>query len=414
MWSVEKVGAVSSSGMATAIPVYPELRRFYPELRTAPVFSQLFSRPERAHSVSRPANCAKLNRQTPELEHLATRRKQTPEICSNRQNFQFCLNEISASLTSVGAQHAVPADAQGSNPPRSRNLTSRSFYHRLSQFLPGSGLQVEMAVTHSKQSIDAFLPGSRFAHMRTVTPQGAYVRLASNSMPARGKFIVLEGIDGSGKRTQLDMLARAFASRNVPFAQISFPRYDRFFGKLVARYLNGEFGSFEVVDAHFSALLYAGDRFEAKPSIESDLASGKMLLADRYVGSNLAHQGARVPREKRTEFLQWLRQLEYQVYALPAEDLVIYLRVPPAEAHRLIGEKAARNYTKLQRDIHESNLAHLAATSEVYDHLAHQPNWLKIECYDAPANALRSAESIHQEILAVVQAHATPTLRANK
>jgi len=250
--------------------------------------------------------------------------------------------------------------------------------------------------------------------MRTVTPQGAYVRLTSNPMPPRGKFIVLEGIDGSGKRTQLDMLARAFASRNVPLAQISFPRYDGFFGKLAARYLNGEFGSLEAVDAHFSALLYAGDRLEAKPKIESDLASGKMLLADRYVGSNLAHQGARVPLEKRTEFLQWLRQLEYQVYALPAENLVIYLRVPPAEAHRLIGEKAARNYTKLQRDIQESNLAHLAATSEVYDQLAHQPNWLKIECYDTAANALRSAESIHQEILAVMQAHAIPTLRANK
>ena len=250
--------------------------------------------------------------------------------------------------------------------------------------------------------------------MRTVTPQGAYVRLTSNPMPPRGKFIVLEGIDGSGKRTQLDMLARAFASRNVPLAQISFPRYDGFFGKLAARYLNGEFGSLEAVDAHFSALLYAGDRLEAKPKIESDLASGKMLLADRYVGSNLAHQGARVPREKRTEFLQWLRHLEYQVYALPAENLVIYLRVPPAEAHRLIGEKAARNYTKLQRDIQESNLAHLAATSEVYDQLAKQPNWLKIECYDTAANALRSAESIHQEILAVMQAHAIPTLRANK
>jgi len=242
----------------------------------------------------------------------------------------------------------------------------------------------------------------------------AYVRLIANSMPSRGKFIVLEGIDGSGKRTQLDMLARALASRNVSFAQISFPRYDGFFGKLAARYLNGEFGSLEAVDAHFSALLYAGDRFEAKPAIESDLASGKTLLADRYIGSNFAHQGARVPREKRTEFLQWLRQLEYQVYALPVEDLVIYLRVPPAEAHRQIGEKGARNYTKLQRDIQESNLAHLEATSELYDQLAQQPNWLKIECYDSAANVLRSAESIHQEILAAVQAHVTPTLRANK
>src|SRR5580700_1069059 len=101
---------------------------------------------------------------------------------------------------------------------------------------------------------------------------------STNLMPARGKFIVLEGIDGSGKRTQLDMLARDFASRNVPFAQISFPRYDGFFGKLAARYLNGEFGSLEAVDAHFSALLYAGDRLEAKPIIESSLTSGKILL----------------------------------------------------------------------------------------------------------------------------------------
>ena len=233
-------------------------------------------------------------------------------------------------------------------------------------------------------------------------------------MPARGKFIVLEGIDGSGKRTQLDMLAQALASRGVPFAQISFPRYGGFFGKLAARYLNGEFGTLEVVDPHFSALLYAGDRLEAKPNIESGLASGKILLADRYIGSNLAHQGARVPSEKRGEFLQWLKQLEYQVYALPAEDLVIYLHVPPATAHRLVGEKATRDYTKLQRDIQESNIAHLQETSDVYDQLAREPNWHKIECYDSAANALRSPEKIHQEILAAVDARFAASQQVGK
>lgn len=233
-------------------------------------------------------------------------------------------------------------------------------------------------------------------------------------MPARGTFVVLEGIDGSGKRTQLDMLAQALASRGVPFAQISFPRYDGFFGKLVARYLNGEFGSLESVDAHFSALLYAGDRLEAKPSIESSLACGKILLADRYIGSNLAHQGARVPREKRAEFLQWLKQLEYQVYALPAEDLVIYLHVPPATAHRLVGEKAARDYTKLQRDIQESNIAHLQAASDVYDQLAREPYWHKIECYDSVAGALRSPQKIHQEILAEVDARIATSQQLEK
>ena len=222
-------------------------------------------------------------------------------------------------------------------------------------------------------------------------------------MPTRGKLIVLEGIDGSGKRTQLEMLARALSERKVPLSQISFPRYDGFFGKLVARFLNGDFGPLDAVDAHFSALLYAGDRYEAKPRIESELAAGRTVLADRYIGSNLAHQGARVRREDRGEFLQWLKKLEYEIYALPAEDLVIYLRVPVAEAHRLVGQKGARDYTKLRRDILESDIAHLEAAAEVYDQLAEQPNWVKIECFDANAGVLRSPEAIHAEILGAIE-----------
>jgi dTMP kinase len=218
-------------------------------------------------------------------------------------------------------------------------------------------------------------------------------------MPPRGKFIVLEGIDGSGKRTQLDMLAQALSSRGVAFTQVSFPNYQGFFGKMVGQFLNGEFGSLDAVDPHFSALLYAGDRLESKPSIESALAEGKTVLADRYIGSNLAHQGARVPPEKRSEFLAWLKRLEYEVYGLPAEDLVLYLRLPAAEAQRLVGQKAARDYTTLRRDLQEADLAHLEAASSVYDDLSRQPNWLKIDCWDASARALRSPASIHGEIL---------------
>ncbi len=214
---------------------------------------------------------------------------------------------------------------------------------------------------------------------------------------------MLEGIDGSGKRTQLDLLVRALSARGIPNERISFPRYEGFFGSLVAQYLNGDFGALEAVDAHFSALLYAGDRYEAKPKIEAALASGKTLVADRYIASNLAHQGARAPREKRQEFLNWLKRLEYEIYALPAEDVVIYLRVPVTAAHQQIAAKGARDYTKLARDIHESNPSHLADAAEVYDSLARASNWVTIESFDAKAGVMRSPEEIHREVLAAIE-----------
>src|ERR1700732_4651830 len=114
-------------------------------------------------------------------------------------------------------------------------------------------------------------------------------------MAQRGKLIALEGIDGSGKRTQLELLSRALDARGFATVRISFPRYESFFGKLVGRFLNGDFGSVNQVDPHLSAMLYAGDRFEAKDELESALAAGKIVLADRYIGSNLAHQSERVP-----------------------------------------------------------------------------------------------------------------------
>jgi dTMP kinase len=224
------------------------------------------------------------------------------------------------------------------------------------------------------------------------------------AMPAHGKLIVLEGIDGSGKRTQLEMLARVFVERGIACEQISFPNYSGFFGKMAARFLNGEFGPLDTVDPHFSALLYAGDRLESKPTIEATLASGKMLLADRYIGSNLAHQGARVAPDTRGEFLQWLRDLEYRVYDLPTEDLVIYLRVPVDQAHQLIGEKAARGYTTRRRDLQEASRAHLAAAADVYDQLARQSNWVKIECADSSSGALRPPAAINEEIVAAIGA----------
>ena len=222
-------------------------------------------------------------------------------------------------------------------------------------------------------------------------------------MIARGKLIALEGIDGSGKRTQIDLLSSELDARGLDTFRIGFPRYESFYGKLVGRYLNGEFGTLDAVDPHLSALLYAGDRLEAKPEIEAALSAGKIVLADRYIASNMAHQSARVPLEQREEFFAWLKRLEYGLYALPEEDLVIFLRVPVAEAHRLVGLKSARAYTSLKRDIQEADIKHLEQTAIIYERLATEANWSRIDCISAVTGALYSPEEIHRAVLHAVE-----------
>ncbi|PYU36360.1 MAG: thymidylate kinase [Acidobacteria bacterium] len=234
----------------------------------------------------------------------------------------------------------------------------------------------------------------------------------ANQMTHRGKFIAIEGIDGSGKRTQIDLLSSALEARGIDHVRYSFPRYESSFGRLVARYLNGEFGRLDTVDAHFSALLYAGDRFEAKGELAAALASGRTVLADRYVGSNLAHQTARVGPQRREEFLSWLKRLEYGIYGLPVEDLVIYLRLPAVEAHRLVGLKTSREYTSLQRDLQEADLKHLEQAALVYDRLATEPNWVTVECFDSTAGALLPPEVIHRAVMAAVEAQLVGQARA--
>jgi dTMP kinase len=233
-------------------------------------------------------------------------------------------------------------------------------------------------------------------------------------MSTRGKLIALEGIDGSGKRTQLDLLASELAARGLQTFFISFPRYESSFGKLVGRYLNGEFGPLAAVDPHLSALLYAGDRLEAKPEIEAALAAGKYVLADRYIGSNLAHQSARVAVGQREEFLRWLRRLEYGLYALPVEDLVVHLRVPVAEAHRLVGLKSARAYTTLQRDIQEADTKHLEQTAIIYERLATEANWVSIDCINAASGALYSPAEIHGTVLQALESRILPQASAGR
>jgi dTMP kinase len=218
-----------------------------------------------------------------------------------------------------------------------------------------------------------------------------------------GKLIAIEGIDGSGKRTQVDLLAATLRQRGYSVHQTGFPKYDSTFGKLVGQFLDGQLGPLDAVDPRFTALLYAGDRLEAKPELESALRNGEIILADRYVGSNLAHQGARSVPEKRAQFLDWIRHVEYSIYGLPREQLILYLRVAPEQAQKLVLQKSARNYTASTHDLQEASLHHLNSAAEVYDSLATQAPWTTIQCFDSMSNVMRPPEEIAVEILQVVE-----------
>jgi len=222
-------------------------------------------------------------------------------------------------------------------------------------------------------------------------------------MTTPGKLIAVEGIDGSGKRTQVEILTLTLKARGHSVYSTGFPQYDSWFGKMVGKFLNGDLGPLDSVDPHFSAMLYAGDRFETKYKLEAALDSGQIVLVDRYIASNLAHQTARVPPAQRSEFLQWIEHLEYEIYGLPRENLILYLRVPPQEAQRLVALKSARSYTSVQRDLQEASLRHLEDAAEMYESLSRSTPWATIQCFDATRNAMREPEDIAMEVLAAVE-----------
>ena len=226
---------------------------------------------------------------------------------------------------------------------------------------------------------------------------------STGDMTTRGLLIAIEGIDGSGKHTQAKLLEHSLQGLGYKVYSTGFPQYESWFGTMVGKFLNGDFGPLESIDPHFTALLYAGDRFEAKARLESSLNEGKIVLVDRYIGSNLAHQVALAKPEKRAEFLRWIEHLEYSVYGLPRESLILYLRVPPSQAQKLVGKKTERKYTAAKHDILEKNLRHLEDAAEMYDMMSRSRPWATVQCYDSGNNGLRMPEDIAHECLQAVQ-----------
>lgn len=223
----------------------------------------------------------------------------------------------------------------------------------------------------------------------------------------KGKFVTIEGLDGSGKTAQLNQLVKYCQKGEIKTTTFDFPQYYKtFFGKMVGRYLKGEFGKVNQVSPYLASLLYAGDRWQAKEKMEKALKERKLLLANRYTSSNMAFMGAKIKSKvARERFFSWLVKLEWQVYGIPEPDLVIFLSLPPEIGQELVDKKGRRQYVgnKNSRDIHERNLAYLKKVTRVYLDLAQRfDNWAKIDCVDKKGNLL-SIKEIHQKILKVLR-----------
>jgi dTMP kinase len=199
----------------------------------------------------------------------------------------------------------------------------------------------------------------------------------------KGKFIVIDGSDGSGKTTQTKLLIEKLKEDGREVAHYDFPQYGKtIFADMVGRYLDGEFGDVDDVSPYLGSLMYAGDRFVASERIKADLEAGKVVVANRYIQSNMGHQTAKIndPAEKK-KFLDWLFKLEYETYGIPRADLVFYLRVPFQIAQKLVDKKDARVYTSKQRDIHEGNGDYLERVDRTYLELSKNfPEWKMIDC----------------------------------
>ncbi len=200
----------------------------------------------------------------------------------------------------------------------------------------------------------------------------------------KGKLLVIDGTDGSGKHTQTVLLLKKLRAAGYKTATMDFPQYYKnFFGALVGKYLAGDFGDPTKISPYLSSVIFAADRFESAGKIRRWLAEGRIVILDRYVSANQIHQGAKIhDAKKRREFLAWLDEMEFGVFDLPRPDAIIYLYVDPKTAHALIAKKAARAYTKGKtHDGHESSRAFQRASERQSLKLVQSMNnWQKIEC----------------------------------
>jgi dTMP kinase len=218
----------------------------------------------------------------------------------------------------------------------------------------------------------------------------------------KGKLIVIDGTDGSGKATQAAFLAARLKKEGYKVASIDFPKYDEnFFGAFIGRCLSRQYYNFVKVHPKIASVLYAADRWESKEKIENWLKKGYVVIADRYASANQIHQGGKIKSEKkRREFLQWLDEMEYKVFKIPRPNLVLYLSLPLQTMRQLIAKrdtKAVRAYLGKGQDVHEKDMKHLEnARESALKLLKELNNFKKID--SAPQGELLPPAVIHEKV----------------
>lgn len=222
----------------------------------------------------------------------------------------------------------------------------------------------------------------------------------------KGKLIVIDGTDGSGKATQVARIKARLVTEGHNVQSLDFPRYyDNFFGKFVGECLAGKHGDWKGTNPKIASVVYANDRAESAPQIKQWLAEGNIVILDRYVSSNQIHQGGKITDiNERREFMQWLDTMEHEILGIPRPDVILYLDVPIAVTQKLLiekGNKESKKYLEGRGDQHEDDPQHLEdAKQSGLKMISENNNWIKIEC--APNDSLRSIESIHDEIHTIV------------
>jgi dTMP kinase len=214
----------------------------------------------------------------------------------------------------------------------------------------------------------------------------------------KGKLIVIDGTDGSGKATQTELLVERLKKEGFSVATFDFPRYGERSAVLVEDYLNGKYGTADEVGPYRASIFYAVDRYAASSEMKRLLSEGTIVISNRYVSSNMGHQAGKISDLKeRDRFLKWLDELEFGIFRIPKPDATILLYVLPTIGQKLVDKKGHREYVGgVKRDIHEADINHLKNAAESYKYVANKFNWDIIEC--APKGEMLSKKEIHSMV----------------